>query len=201
MKIKGINLVPDDIKRGWRARRIRTALAAAGCVYLALLLAFFLVERSGLKRKLREVSEAAAERDSLVTGSLVYKDLTQKLNTTRQKEAELRKMLAAASGLAEKRISWSTILKRLSRDMPENVWLRGLSTSDLEDGGGKRVRFAGSSTSNRGVAAFVFVLENAGYFHDVTLSYSQKKELESATVYEFEIFAGLKLTAEAAHEG
>jgi hypothetical protein len=51
------------------------------------------------------------------------------------------------------------------------------------------------------VADFVFLLENTGYFQDVNLSFSQKKELKpGVSAYEFEVTLGLKNTDEIMYE-
>lgn len=83
--------------------------------------------------------------------------------------------------------------------MPEGLWLRGVSSSDAE-GGGKRIRVLGSAAANRAVADFIFTLENSGYFSNVTLAYTQKRDLERAHVYDFELNMNIRKNEETTHD-
>jgi Tfp pilus assembly protein PilN len=195
-----INLIPEEVRRAWRLRRWRRAFAAAVVVYLAFLGFIYLGQRSEIRLKLAEAAALDAERAELVSRNAGYADLSRRFADIQRTEAELKTRLDVSGSLALRRVSWSTVLKRVSRDMPAGVWLKTLSTSDADGAQGKKLRFLGSALTGKAAADLVFALENTAYLTDVTLSYLQKKETTSANVYEFEIYATLKKTDEIMHE-
>jgi Tfp pilus assembly protein PilN len=199
MTVKGINLIPDEVKREWRLKRLRSVFAVLAVLYLGALFLIFLNQRSTLNAKTAELKTLTLQKEQLVEKSARYVELRTKLDGIRRSESALEKRFALVGVIAAKRISWSVVLKRLSRDIPGGVWLRSLSTSG--DGSEKRVRFLGTAISNMAVADFVFTLENSGYFVDVDLSYSQKRDFGSKTVFDFEIAAKLKKTIEVMYGG
>lgn len=195
--INGINLIPDDIKKGWLKKKVRKALIAAGIAYFVLLGGVLVQQRSAIAAKRVEAAQAAAEKEGLLSKGSGYLELAKRLQLAKQSEAELSKKLGAAAGLS--RTAWSNVLKRISNDVPEGLWLRGVSSSD-GDGGGKRIRVLGSAAANRAVADFIFTLENSGYFSYVTLAYTQKRELEAGHVYDFELYMNLRKNEETTHD-
>lgn len=197
--IKGINLIPDDLKSRWRLRKVRKALIAAAAVYLVFLGAVFTSQRAGISEKKAELASLRAELDSLASSGSRHMEFAMSLKRIKAAEAELNGRLSAASGLSGKRIAWSSVLKKLSHDIPGGVWLRSISTADA-DGGSKRLKMLGSASTNKGIADFIFTLENSGYFDDVKLSYTQKKDYGKDFVFEFEIYMDLKDTGEVMHE-
>ncbi|MBI5643921.1 MAG: PilN domain-containing protein [Deltaproteobacteria bacterium] len=198
--IKGINLIPVEIQNEWRIKKWRAGILAACAVYVCLLAAVFINQRFALNEKRAEEQAVLGEKDALAAKSSEYALLTRKLTELKTTETELKKRLGVTADLNDKRISWSLILKKLSHDIPDGVWLRALSTSDVQDSAGKKLRFLGSAKSNRVLADFVFKLENSGYFQDSTLSYSQKRESGGSSVYDFEIYATLRKTNEILYE-
>ena len=197
--IKGVNLIPDDIQSQWRLGRWRSMLWAAGIIYAVVFAAFFIFQAKDLIDKRASLKSLEKEKASLIAANAQYSELSLKVDTMRKTESELQKRLGVASELAGKKVSWSVILRRLSADIPARVWLRSLSTHDEEATGVKKIRFVGSAMSNRAVGDFAFFLENSGFAQDVTLLYSQKRELNSIYVYDFEITMDLKKTEELIH--
>lgn len=197
---KKINLIPLEIQREWRLRRYKKVMAAVGVIYLAVLALIFLGQSSETRKLKAEVETRAAEVAALAAGSAEYRTLTVRLAEFTKANAELKGRLASVTELAGGRIAWSTILKRLSNDLPETVWLRALTTSDGEAPGTKKVRFLGSALTSTAVADFIFTLENSGYMKGVNLSYSQRRDFLSKTVYDFEVYATLTRTGEVASE-
>lgn len=194
--IKGINLIPDDIKKGRLRQKVRKAIIGACMAYLVLLGGVFIQQRSAVAAKRAAAAQAAAEKEALLSKGSGYLELSKRLQLVKQSEAELSRKLGAAAGLS--RTAWSNVLKRISSDVPDGLWLRGVSSSDAE-AGGKRIRVLGSAVANRAIADFIFTLENSGYFSSVTLAYTQKRELEDANVYDFELYMNLRKTDETTH--
>lgn len=195
--VKGVNLIPADVRRSWLYARVRKGVYAAFVVYVGILTILFFNQRVVLAEKRAEVKEMERALSEAIAGSTEYAALKEKEAAVTAAEGELRRRLASAAGLAGAGIPWSGLLKRLSHDIPGRVWLRSLSTSDLGDGAAKRVRFLGSALSNRAVADFIFTLENSGDFRDVRLAYTQKRDFDEKTVYDFEISGEFVVKREA----
>lgn len=198
--VKYINLVPEDIQARWRLWKRRKALLSVAAVYAAALILVFINQRVVLHGKRAAVASIEAERNSLAAKGSEYERLSRQLAEVRQAESELKKNFEAGAALAQKRIAWPVLLKRLSNDIPDNVWLKTLSTSDINEQGGKKMRFVGTAASNRAVSEFVFMLENSGYFEDAVLLYTQKKEYGANSYYDFEVNSTLKKTEEIMYE-
>ncbi len=190
--IHEVNLLPEDVKRACRAKRLKRLIALGAVFYFVLLAVLYLYQRTVIKEKEAVVRELTVERNSLAARSKEYSVLKARVQEMKRMEAELLKRLRLVQAIEADRISWSYVLKRLSLDMPRGVWLRSISTSDVAGSGAKKLRFIASATSNRAVADFVFTLENSPLFTDVSLTYSQKKDFDSTTVYDFEVYANLR---------
>jgi Tfp pilus assembly protein PilN len=197
--IQGVNLIPEEIKRQWRLKRLRTVFISIAVAYIACLGLVYANQLSVLEKKKGEVRALEDEKAALIAKNVQYGEILTKINDTKRREVDLKRRLAIVSSLVEDHISWSTVLKTLSLEVPRRVWLRSLSTSDKK-GEGKTVKFLGSALSHGAVADFVFMLENSAFFHEVNLSYTQKKEFNTNTIYDFEVFAGLRKETGLTHE-
>lgn len=198
--VSGINLIPPEVRRAWKLKKIRIGLAVAATVYISAVAVVYIKQRLALSVKAQEVAALTMERDNELAKITGYADLTKKLGEIQKAEAELKKRLVATSALSGKRISWSAFLRRMSRDVPREVRLKAVSTSDTADGTGKKVRLAGASVTNKGVTDFIFALENNGYCRGVSLTYSQKRFDAGGATFAFEINAEVKLSDEIAYE-
>lgn len=197
--IKGINLIPDETRRERQLRKWKNIFAALSVIYLSALAFIYLDQRAVIKEKKAQAFAVRMVRDS-IAGKSDYAALARKYRDMQREESDLKKRLGVTDALADKKVSWSVILKRLTYDIPGSIWLRSLSTSDVQGADLKKIRFLGSSTTNAGIADFMFALENSGYFQDVSLSYSQKKDFGGASVYDFELYMSLKKTDEIMYE-
>lgn len=195
----GINLIPDEIKRARLIKKARAGLIATGVAYVAILGLVFAGQRMEIKNRNAALSAIEAKRDLLLSSGARHADLGRKLADIRRAEGELTQRLNATAGLSGKKIAWAYVLKRLSSEMPEGVWLRGISTSEAGSAL-KRVHITGSATSNRPVAEFISALENSGLFMNLSLTYTQKREHPSGAVYDFELYMDLKKTGETVHD-
>lgn len=200
MHVKGINLVPEDILRQTRLAGYKTGLRASAALYVIIIAIIYINQRRSLDAKLAEEFSLVKQRDGLVAMSLQYADLSRRFADIQKAEGDIKERISVSGDLTLKRISWAALLKRMSRDIPANVWLKSLSTSDAQDVGGKRIRFIGFAASNKGVSDLVFALENAGYFHDVQLVYAQKREGNTSSLYDFEVTADVKRIGGILHD-
>ncbi len=169
-------------------------------LYVIAAAIIYINQRRTLDAKLSEEISLIKQRDGLVAMSLQYADLSKRFTDIQKAESDIKKRLSVSGELALKRISWAALLKHMSRDIPANVWLKSLSTSDASELGGKKIRFTGSAATNKGVSDLVFALENAGYFHDVQLIYAQKREGAADSLYDFEVTADIKRIDDILHD-
>ena len=195
----GINLIPDEVRRARLMKKARGGLIATGVVYVAVLGVVFAAQQMEIKNKSAALSAIEAKRDSLLSSGSRQADLGRRLADIRRAETGLTQKLGAAAGLSGKKIAWAYVLKRLSREVPEGVWLRGISTSEAGSAL-KRVRLTGSATANRPVAEFISALENSGLFTDLSLTYTQKREHQTGPVYDFELYMDLRKTEDTVHD-
>jgi Tfp pilus assembly protein PilN len=200
LRVKGINLVPEDILRQTRLAGYKTGLRAVAVLYVIIMAIIYISQRRTLDAKSSDELSLIKQRDGLIAMSLQYAALSKRVADIQKAEDDIKKRLSVSGDLALKRISWAALLKRMSRDIPSNVWLKSLSTSDAQEVGGKKIRFIGSAASNRGVSDLVFALENAGYFHDVQLVFAQKREGGTDTLYDFEVTADVKRIDDILHD-
>ncbi|MBI5469386.1 MAG: PilN domain-containing protein [Deltaproteobacteria bacterium] len=196
--IKGINLIPDEIKDGWRLKRWKRTFILAAAAYLAVPGLVYFRQHTVITQKRAEEAALQKGKESFAGKGAIYTELSRRIRDAQQAETELKKRLNVTADLADKRISWSNVLKKLSHDVPQGLWLKNLSTSD--SAGSKKLRILGSALSNRAVADFIFTLENSGYFDNVALSYTQRRDFGSETVYDFELSASLRKTDEVMYE-
>lgn len=195
----GINLIPDDVVRERLVRKVRTGLVVFGVFYAVVLGGVYAAQRMDLNAKKASLSEVESRGASLFSKDAHHAELGKKLAEVKRLETELTQKISAAAGLSGKKVAWAHVLKRLSADVPEGLWLRVVSTSET-DSALKRLRVAGSALSNRPVAEFISALESSGLYKDLSLTYTQKRESASGTVYDFELFMDLKRTAETVHD-
>lgn len=195
----GINLLPEDVVRKRLIRKVRTGLVAFGVFYAVVLGGVFAAQRMDIGGKKAALSAVEAKGAALLSKDARHAELGRTLAEVKRLETELTQKINTASGFSGKKVAWAHVLKKLSADVPEGVWLRAISTSET-DSALKRVRIAGSAVSNRPVAEFISTLENSGIYKDLSLTYTQKREAASGIVYDFEIFMDLKKTEETVHE-
>ncbi|MBI5236121.1 MAG: PilN domain-containing protein [Deltaproteobacteria bacterium] len=200
MRVKGINLVPEDILRQERLSVYKTGLRVIAVLYVVIVAIIYMNQKMTLDAKSSDEQSLIKQRDGLVAMSLQYSELSKRFTDIQKSEDDIKKRLSISGDLSLKRISWAALLKRMSRDIPANVWLKSLSTSDASEAGGKKIRFTGSAASNKGVSDLVFTLENAGYFHDVQLVYAQKREGSKDSLYDFEVIADVKRIDDILHD-
>lgn len=205
--IKGINLIPLEIQSKWKRRKIRALFYTAATIYILLLGAVYYNIHSGVVVKRVNLASLEERKQKIELQGAEYQSLTATIAGIKNSELDLKKRLDLASGLTRDRVIWSTVLKRMSNDLPAGIWLKSITTSDAPttaaaagagatDGGEKQIRLMGSGLTPVAVSNLIFTLENSGYFGNVRLAYTQKKELETGTVYDFEVLTRLKREVE-----
>ncbi len=190
--IREINLVPAEIQSGWRRERLKRAFTIFTVLYLLLLGAITGLQRYDMWSKRADIKKFSDEKMALILKNAEYSSLMKKIRSTKSQEKDLQDRLNIVESLTAARTPWSTVLRTISRDIPRNIWLRGLSTTNMRGAGEKSVRFTGTSLTNGSVADFILMLENSVFFKSIELTYIQERELDSSMIYDFEVSTILK---------
>ncbi len=196
--IKGINLIPVEIQESFKRRKVRVLFYASVALYILLLGALYYSIHSSVSAKRFKLAALEEQRRGIELEGAEYQSLTATIAGINSNEQDLKRRLDLASGLTRDRVLWSSVLKRMSNDLPKGIWLRSMTTSDISGAlsgsgkGDKQVRLHGSGLTPNSVSDLIFTLENSGYFWNVRLAYTPKKELEAGTVYDFEVITRLK---------
>jgi type IV pilus assembly protein PilN len=123
------------------------------------------------------IAEARREQES-------YKPQLEKIRDITQKREEVRARLDIIARLDRERYYRVQLLDELSRSLPENLWLTGVS--ELAE---RRFKIDGVTFSNFIVARFMESLEGAERWREVDLDVAQKGEMEDVEVVKFTLFS------------
>lgn len=84
------------------------------------------------------------------------------------------------------KILWSDVLRGLVKNLPPQVWLDSVETSDAE-GAGLSLKIRGKSKSQRGLTSFVMKLESSGLFnHTHLVELKRAEDAENVLSYEID---------------
>ena len=88
-------------------------------------------------------------------------------------------------------LQWSRILDHLSKNMPEGVWLTGVTCQRQQSGDPVSVAFKGYSQSNEAVGYLIMRLEHSKDLEGNELIYTQERRTEKGRALEFEVKGNL----------
>lgn len=193
--IERINLLP-------KRQRVR-ALAATEMRWFLIALAFAvsvllaLGTREHLRRGRldRQRQEITATRDRILAEQRNLAAAVGRVKSLAGEKAVLQGRLDALAALQQGRRSWSELLVRISRFMPEGVWLTNLGSSIEDQGGGQSLlglRFQGKAFSHERVAELLAALERDAEFQDVELNSTSKGTYLERDIVDFSIFCRVR---------
>ncbi|MDD3925686.1 MAG: pilus assembly protein PilM, partial [bacterium] len=168
-----INLLPGHRLEERVARR-RNSIMLSGLGAAALLLSFVLMSGHGaLTDKAAELRET---RTQLQEARAAMRGTEPAAGTSVD---TLRRRI---DGIKSRETSPLELLRLLSLEMPSGVWLTELSYEK-----DKSLTIKGKGHTNAAIAAVVGRLSEAGFFHSVTLDYSNQEQDDVAVNYDFRI--------------
>ncbi len=191
-----VNLMPPEIAEAERFRRLQLAMGAAVVASVVVVGGLYVHAKSGISSARAQVTQAQADQTSLQTK-------LDGLASVRQTFAEVlgkQQLLQAAMG---QEIRWSYVLNDLSLRVPSNVWLTGVSASEITTGVGApgsstatvlpgaplddigTVSFAGVGFKHDDVAAWLNSIAKERGFSDPTFSASTENAIGSRPVVTF----------------
>lgn len=194
--IEKINLLPEDIKRAREKARLKPMLVFFAAVYIFICGFVYIYQKMEIRDKVKKAGSIKNEINAIVEQGSRYQQVMEQINITEKKGEEINKRLQSVGVIMKKQVKWSAVLKEITNIIPDNVWLTSLAVYDLskekKPKEGRGLKFTGAALSNKLLARFIASLENSLQFHNVHLQYSQKREVDSKSFYDFEITAEIK---------
>ncbi|HEX6261610.1 MAG TPA: PilN domain-containing protein [Actinomycetota bacterium] len=189
-----INLLPSEIRERQRARRRTAAAAVVGLLVLAAVGAFYFLQQVRLSNVEDELEEQQAVNAEL------RQDIAE-LQRFADLEAELLATRGLLDELLKNQVLWSGVLRDVSLVIPGTSWLTALEGSvtaeaapatgdvqaapDAQPGIVGQISFTGTAFDHRTVALWLARLEDVGGFINPWLSSSQKSEIGTTEVVDF----------------
>jgi Tfp pilus assembly protein PilN len=152
--VSQVNLLPPDIRRGQRLRRVTLGVLAAGAVVAALIFAFYLLQAqslSSVKDDIRAQQTTNQQFQSEINDLQKFEDL----------QARAQQQQALLNTAYANEIAFSGLLMDLSRVIPSDAYLGsfGVTTTTTPAAGATTTpttptAFVGSITANGTAASF-----------------------------------------------
>lgn len=175
-----INLLPvreARRKAGVRQQVVLLAASVLGAVLLSAALHVYMVG---------SISSARGRVASLNAQLEQYKPQQEQVAKFKAKKAEIEQKLAVIENLERSRSGPVHIMDELASNIPDRVWLTGLTADKGQIGLG------GMSLDNELVALFLTALNDSPYFAKVELESTELKLVESLKLNTFKIRAALE---------
>ena len=185
-----INLIQEQrlaIKRDERTARTYFAVfagAAGGAIFVFGALAFACEQAQATESKLK----ATRQRIAPMMHELDANELT---------EAALKPRLETLGNAQAVTERWARILKHVSQQTPNESWLTGVRATNTDPTKPIVASFEGLATTQSPISEFLFRLENSPDLDNVTLKFTQEKELGAVKQTQFQIDAEVANTAES----
>jgi Tfp pilus assembly protein PilN len=185
-----INLIQEQrlaIKRDERTARTYFAVfagAAGGAICVFGALAFACEQAQASESRLNATRQKIAP-------------MMLKIDANEQSESALKPRLETLGNAKTVTERWARILKHVSQQTPGESWLTGVRASNADPTKPIVASFEGLATSQSPISEFLFRLENSTDLDNVTLKYTQEKELGAVKQTQFQIDADVINTAEA----
>lgn len=175
-----INLLPvreARRKAGVRQQMMLLAAALIGAVVLSgAVHSWMLTSISSARGRVKALEQQLAR----------YKPQQEQVEQFKAKKAEIEQKLAVIENLERSRSGPVHIMDELASNIPDRVWLTGLTA----DKG--RIGLGGMSLDNELVAVFLSKLDDSPYFANVELESTELKLVESLKLNTFKIRAALE---------
>lgn len=190
-----INLLPPEIKERQRVRRQTAAVAVVGALVIAALGALFFLQQV----RLQGVEDELADQQAV--NAALQQDINE-LSRFAALEAELQGTRGLLDELLQNQVLWSGVLRDISLVIPGTAWLTQLTgtvtaeqpvvegtapTTTVTGPAGLvgNITFTGNALDHRSVALWLARLEDVNGFVNPWLASSQKTDIGSTEVVEF----------------
>lgn len=179
-----VNLIQEDrLAKAARDRKVRALVLS--CVIIGGLsflgAGFFTLEASRLNAQLRVLQQTKKEIQP-------YIDEVEKNNV---EIGKLSPRISTLTSAQDHTSQWSRILDHLSTNMPEGVWLTGVTCQQQQPADPISVAFKGFSTTNEAVGYLILRLEMSKDLEENGLVFTQERRTERGRALEFEVKGNL----------
>lgn len=194
--MKRINLIPDEAKKSALGRRLKDFVfksafsrVAASVVIFFMLIVFW---RAGLIIRYKVLiaggkNSIKALQAKLVDAQAEYADLRRQRQGVEKETGSIAGKLNMLKAIRAQDIAWASILERLSRLLPDNLWVNKVVLNN------DSVTIVGATFDNSIVSKFMSGLDDSGYFKDTGFTYTKKTEMGDRPVIDFEVNTHLVL--------
>jgi Tfp pilus assembly protein PilN len=181
--MRPVNLIPPEERRGTRASSRTGQLP-----YLIIgLMAVVLVVVAALTLTNKQISDRESEKATLTAEEAQARATADALAPFAEFARLSEARSATVTSLAQSRFDWVRVLRELSRVLPDDVWLTGLSGSVSADSGGgagalanglnvPTLAITGCAAGHEGVAGFLEALKDIDGVTRVGVSSSERGE-------------------------
>jgi Tfp pilus assembly protein PilN len=179
--MKNISLLPVEIKQYHRSSKKRNVLIIIALVILALfIMAYLGLSMAAVlpQQQLKAIRQERAEIQSKIAGMQQYEEI---LNNAKGVEAIISEAMSNNP-------DWSTFLKTIYNEMPQDVWITGFTT-EYENNAGS-LKITGKAESNNSVSRWLSKLESTEGIADVKCNFTSTEETEDNAV-SYEISAAI----------
>jgi Tfp pilus assembly protein PilN len=148
--VSQVNLLPPDIQRGQRVRRVTHAVLAAGAVVLALIFAFYLLQAQSLS----SVKDDIRAQQSTNQG---FEDEINDLQKFEDLQVRAQQQQALLNTAYANEIAFSGLLMDLSRVIPSDAYLASFNVTSTPAAAATEAvptTFVGSISTNGTAASF-----------------------------------------------
>ncbi|MFC1855708.1 PilN domain-containing protein [Thermodesulfobacteriota bacterium] len=203
--IQRINLIPEELlgKHGGFKLPVKYIIV----VILALL--YIIPLNRHINNKLKAVTEEKGalekKKDTISARNDDFAKLQKEVDTLQSSIEMVNTSKVALLKIIKERIFWSDVLKEISYNIPNKLWLHGIVSHDniiddevdsdeniIIEKTVKSITIKGSAYKNKTIKDFVKNLEESFFLNEIKLAYIRKNVLnEIYIVYNFEIRAKL----------
>jgi Tfp pilus assembly protein PilN len=194
--MKRINLIPEEVKKVTLLKWLKSLYFGPGISRLLLLgISIFVIFNLYISYSLLHNKVAIALGKSKV--SKMVEKMTEAQNAAAKIKIQMEQVVRESKYTQDKldvlmeartdKIAWAGILERLSKLLPENLWVNKVVMND------KTITIDGVTFDNEVVSKFMSELDKSGYFHQTGFNYTRKSELSGRAVIEFEVVTHLVL--------
>jgi Tfp pilus assembly protein PilN len=175
-----VNLIKEDrLAAAKRDRQIRMfVLACVGIGAMSFLGAGYFTFQAGQYKSRATALEKALEE---------AKPYMKKIEDNKAEIAKLEPRIQTLTKAQDETLQWSHILDHLRSNMPEGVWLTGVTCQKQNPNEPIAVSFKGMSTTQEAVGFLIVRLDESKDLDDAQLVFTQERRTENGKALEFEV--------------
>ncbi len=175
-----VNLIKEDrLAAAARERQIRMfvllCVAIGGVSFLGA--GFFTFEAARYKEKSAALEKALEEA----------KPYMKQVDANNAEIAKLEPKIDTLTNAQGATLQWSRILEHLKGNMPEGVWLTGVTCQRQSSGEAVQVSLKGLSTTQEAVGYLILRVETSKDLESPQLVFTQERQTEKGRALEFEV--------------